>query len=58
MIPVQPKREDEQPRLTDGELELFEERAAIMEFDGEMEWDKAERFARDDVLRSRARGQR
>lgn len=39
--------------LTDYERELFEERAAIMEFDGGLERSEAERKALAEVIRRR-----
>ncbi len=43
------------PALTDDELEEYEERATIMEFDGNMPRKEAERKALDRILEKRKR---
>ena len=44
---------EKSPPLTDEELEDFEERAAIMEFEGEMPREEAERKALERILKLR-----
>jgi hypothetical protein len=41
--------------LSADELELFEERAGVRQFDGQLPRAEAERLALDDVLRQRER---
>tara|TARA_B100001964_G_scaffold219919_1_gene262492 strand:- start:201 stop:485 length:285 start_codon:yes stop_codon:yes gene_type:complete len=41
------------PSLTADELEEYQERASIMEFDGNMPRDKAERLALERIMRKR-----